>query len=154
MGKSRYSRQRVDTDRIEGGYIALPHDVVTSLAYTSLSYPAKAMLLELALQYRPNRNGRLIATYKYLKPRGFTSCAVINRCVRELLDHKLIHLTVQGHRPNKASWYALTWYWLYPNIKFDFDALDTFKRGSYRDYVNPLRGTESQLIAPVVGIKG
>ena len=153
MRKSGYSKQRVDTDRIEGGYIALPHDVVKSLAYTTLSYSAKAMLIELALQYRPDRNGRLIATYRYLKPRGFTSCAVINRCVRELVDHKLIHLTVQGHRPNKASWYALTWYRLFPNDKFDFDALETFRRGLYRDYVNPLNRAKDQPIAPVLGLK-
>ena len=45
----------------------------------------------------------------YLGPRGWKSNDVITRAVRELVAAGFVHQTAQGHRPSKASWYAVTW---------------------------------------------
>ena len=126
--KDRY----VNTDRVPGGFIALPWDVLDSSAYQKLSYPAKCLLIELARQLGPDNNGRLLLTLTKLKKRGWNSADVISRAKKELLNALLIHETVMGYRPNKASWYAVTWMKLYPNPKYDPGTYETFKRGSYQ----------------------
>ena len=108
MGKN----SRIDERREPGGHIALPWSVVDSTAYRNLSYPGKALLIELARQYVRDNNGRLLLSQRHLAGRGWKSGDVILRAKRELLDAQLIYQTVQGHRPNKASWFALTWYTL------------------------------------------
>jgi len=122
---------RVDESRDPGGYIALPWSVIDSQAYRNLSYTGKALLIELARQYVRNNNGRLLLSQRYLVTRGWRSGDVILRAKRELLDAKLIYQTVQGHRPNKASWFALTWYTLDRLPGYDDDAVDGFRRGMY-----------------------
>ena len=66
-----------------------------------------------ALEY-PQRevddNGRMLLSSRYLAPRGWRSPEVITRAKRELLEAQLIFETVKGSRPNKASWYAVTWH--------------------------------------------
>ena len=124
-------KSRVDESREPGGYIALPWSVVDSQAYRNLSYTSKALLIELARQYVRNNNGRLLLSQRYLACRGWKSGDVILRAKRELLDAKLIYQTVQGHRPNKASWFALTWYTLDRLPGYDDDIVDGFRRGMY-----------------------
>ena len=124
-------KPRVDESREPGGYCALPWCVIDSQAYQSLSYPAVALLIELARQYVRNNNGRLLLSENYLRPRQWRSKGVIERARRELLDAKLIYQTVQGHRPNKASWYALTWYTLDKLPNYDAGAAEGFRRGMY-----------------------
>ena len=89
-------------------------------AYAELSHPAKSLLLEIARQYVRDNNGRLLTSMAYLKERGF------------------IHETVMGHRPNKASWYAVTWYALDKLNGYDPGAAESFERGAYRGKV-PLK---------------
>jgi len=122
---------RIDESREPGGYIALPWSVVDSQAYRNLSYTGKGLLIELARQYVRNNNGRLLLSQRYLVTRGWRSGDVILRAKRELLDAKLIYQTVQGHRPNKASWFALTWYTLDRLPGYDDDVVDGFRRGMY-----------------------
>jgi hypothetical protein len=45
----------------------------------------------------------------------------------------LIFETVKGRRPSIASWFALTWYPLDHNPKYDAGAAQGFKRGLYRE---------------------
>jgi hypothetical protein len=96
---------RTDESREPGGYSALPWSVIDSRAYQALSCPAKALLIEIARQYVRDNNGRLLASSAYLAKRGWRSRDVITRAKAELIDAQLIYQTVQGHRPNKASWY-------------------------------------------------
>lgn len=131
-------RSRVDESREPGGYVALPWTVIDSQAYRNLSYTGKALLIELARQYVRNNNGRLLLSQRYLAGRGWRSGDVILRAKRELLDSNLIYQTVQGHRPNKASWFALTWYTLDRLPGYDDGVLDGFKRGMYAT-VPPLK---------------
>jgi hypothetical protein len=111
--------KRVDTDRQPGGFVAIPWVVLDSQAYLGLSHPARALLLEIARQDVRNSNGRLLLSSKHLAKRGWKSNDTIHRAKSELLDAGLIYETVKGHRPNKASWYAVTWYKLYPHRGFD-----------------------------------
>lgn len=108
MANGRAGRRR-DSNRIGGSFAALPWRVMDSPAYASLGHPAKALLLEFIRQYSGHNNGRLLASSAHLQPRGWRSADVITRAKRELLEAGFIHETVKGHRPNHASWYALTW---------------------------------------------
>lgn len=117
---------------MEGGFCALPWAVLDSPAYAALSHPARALLLEFARQYVRDNNGRLLASAAYLEGRGWKSPAVILRAKRALIEAGFVHETVRGHRPNKASWYALTWYALDRHQSYDAGASETFRRGAFR----------------------
>lgn len=117
---------------MEGGFVAIPWSVLDSPAYAALSHPARSLLLELARQYTGNNNGRLLASAAYLSTRGWKSSDVIARAKLVLTDAGFIHQTVQGHRPNKASWYALTWQTLDRQSGLDHGAFESFRRGSFR----------------------
>ena len=147
-------------DRDGGGFVAIPFSVLDSRAYKNLSHPAKALLMELSRQFVRNNNGRLLCSMKFLKKRGWNSADVITRAKRELLAAGLIHETVMGHRPNKASWYAVTWRGLDTIDGYDPEARITFQRGAYRDKnlpikntsLKPLNGIDMVNIAPFDGI--
>ncbi len=147
--------RRVDTSREGGRFVALPNSVLESQAYMRLSYPARALLLELALQYRGDDNGRLLCSGKHLAKRGWKSNDVISRAKRELLEGGFIHETVKGQRPNKASWYAVTWRTLDKLQGMDPEAVKTFERGAYRknDGLTPSGGVERASIAPSHGVR-
>ena len=140
------NKSRIDESRVPGGHIALPWSVVDSAAYRNLSYTGKAMLIELARQYVRDNNGRLLLSQRYLAGRGWKSGDVILRAKRELLDAKLIYQTVQGHRPNKASWFALTWYTLNRIPGYDDGAVEGFRRGMYANApLSPPKPTREEL---------
>ena len=119
--------------RDAGGFIALPWSVVDAKAFRQVSATARALLIELARQLDPGytNNGRLLLTRKFLAPRGWRSADVISRAKKELLLAGLIHETVRGARPNKASWYAVTWHPLPHHPRYDPEANATFQRGAY-----------------------
>ncbi len=109
MANGRNKTGKVDTGRDSGGFVALPWSVMDCPAYARLSHPAKALLLEVARQWVRDNNGRLLASGAYLAKRGWKSADVITRAKRELIAAGFLFETVMGHRPNKASWYAVTW---------------------------------------------
>lgn len=136
MANGRNSgRAKADSGRDSGGFVALPWSVLDCPAYGRLSHPAKALLLEIARQFVRDNNGRLLASKAYLSARGWKSADVITRAKRELLLAGFIHETVKGRRPNKASWYAVTWQSLDKLAGFDPDAVETFQRGAYKELV-------------------
>lgn len=151
MGRDRSKRA---TGRDAGGFVALPWAVLDSSAYLSLSHPAKALLLELARQCHGDDNGRLLLSAKHLRPRGWKSEDVIQRAKNELLEAEFIFQTVQGHRPNKASWYAVTWHKLGKLQGFDPGAERAFRQGAYRkdDGLTPPPGARRVSIAPSPGV--
>lgn len=57
---------------------------------------------------------------------------MIQRAKDELLAAGFIFETVKGQRPNKASWYAMTWYPLDPHPGYDYGVTAAFERGAYR----------------------
>ncbi len=154
MGKSY--RRKGDTGRDPGGFVALPWSVLDSAAYAGLSHPAKALLLEVARQYVRDNNGKLLCSRAKLEPRGWRSNDVITRATRELVGAGFLHQTVTGHRPNKASWYAVTWRALDRLPGYDAGAAESFRRGAYLRLKNamlrPSGGVEGASIAPPGGV--
>jgi hypothetical protein len=147
-----------DAGRDSGGFVALPWSVLDCPAYMQLSHPARSLLLEIARQFVRDNNGQLLASRAHLAGRGWKSAAVIDRAKHELIDAGFIFETVKGCRPNKASWYAVTWRVLDPHPGYDPGAAATFERGAYRlaqplknAVLSPSRGTERAPIGPSRG---
>lgn len=160
MPNGRSKGSKGATGRDAGGFVALPWSVLDCASYARLSHPARSLLLELARQFVRDNNGRLLASAAYLSKRGWKSADVITRAKRELLDGGFIHETVKGHRPNKASWYAVTWQSLDRLPGYDPGAAETFRRGSYRvsdpiknATLRPSGGVEIPPIAPSHGVE-
>lgn len=150
MGRD-YKRSKVDSGRESGGFIALPWVVMDSPAYQALSHPARSMLMEFARQASRDNNGRLLCSRAYLGARGWRSADVIQRAKDELIAAGFIFQTVMGARPNKASWFAVAWRKLDRHPGYDAGAIESFKRGAYRQPhqgaaspLVPSHGTESQ----------
>jgi hypothetical protein len=153
-------RKGHDTSRDQGGFVALPWSVLDCPAYARLNHPARSLLWEFARQHVRDNNGRLLASGVYLAKRGWKSSDVIYRAKQELMDAGFIHETVMGHRPNKASWYAVTWRALDKLPGYDAGAAEMFKRGAYQQNtplknasLTPSRGVESAAIAPSHGVE-
>lgn len=160
MSNGRNKRQKAPSGRDGGGFVAMPWSVLDSSAYARLSHPAKALLMEFARQYIRDNNGRLLCSTAYLRPRGWKSADVIHRAKAELVAAGFIHETVRGHRPNKASWYAVTWYALDKMPGYDYGAAESFERSKYRKddplknaSLNPSGGTGKPSIVPSPGIR-
>lgn len=154
-------RKGHDTSRDQGGFVALPWSVLDCPAYARLSHPARSLLWEFARQFVRDNNGRLLASGVYLAKRGWKSSDVIYRAKQELQEAGFIHETVMGHRPNKASWYAVTWRALDKMPGYDAGAAEMFKRGAYQQCVplknaslTPSHGVENAAIAPSHGVEG
>lgn len=159
MGRERYARRR-DTSRDPGGFIALPWSVLDCPAYARLSHPARSLLIEFARQIGSDNNGRLLSSVSYLAKRGWNSGDVITRAKRELLEAGFIFETVKGHRPNRASWYAVTWRTLDKLAGYDVGAETCFERGAYQKdkrpknaILIPSHGIARPAIAPYDGIE-
>ncbi len=155
MSNGRNSGRKGDAGRDPGGFIALPWSVLDCPAYARLSHPARSLLLELARQYGRDNNGRLLASAAHLSKRGWNSADVITRAKRELLEAGFIFETVKGHRPNKASWYAVTWRTLDRLPGYDPEALQLFERRAYEKHgatLRPPRGVGMEQIAPSPGV--
>lgn len=135
------------TERDGDGYLAIPRVVLESPGFRSLNPSAKALLLDIGMQYKRGNNGRLVACGKYLRPLGWNSHDTINRCLNELMGAGLLFRTRRGQRPNKAAWYALTWFKLDHHPDMDPETAD-FRRGAYRQGC-----TIGPLIGPTGGAK-
>jgi len=138
----------------------LPWTVLDCPAYQRLSHPARSLLIEFARQVGSDNNGRLLASSAYLSKRGWKSDDVINRAKRQLLDEGFIYETVKGRRPNRASWYAVTWRTLDRLPGYDAGAEAGFERGAYRKDstekitgLNPSDGAKPVAIAPSHGVR-
>lgn len=149
-GRSKHGRE-------QGGFIALNWSVVDSPAYQGLSVHAKALLIEIARQYTGHNNGALLCSRAYMQPRGWSSVDMLTKAKRELLDAELIFETVKGARPNKASWYAITWQALDKLDGYD-SGTGAFERGAYRKKqpiknasLKPSHGAGRALLAPLHG---
>ena len=159
-GRSGSKKRKYQTDRDGTQFAILPFVVLDCENFINLSHPAKALLLEFARQYGAGYNGRLLCSMRHLEPRGFKSADVVTRAKRELISGGFIHETVMGHRPNKASWYGVTWYPLDKLNGYDEGAEKTFVRSAYMKSdalkITPLipsKGIESKTIAPCRGIE-
>ncbi len=127
----RRDPKRRDSGRDSGPFMILPWCVLDCPAYQALSMHARALLLEIARQFVRDNNGRLLASRAYMAQRGWKSADMLTKAKRELLEGGFIFETVKGHRPNRASWYAITWQSLDRHPDFDQGADSAFKRSAY-----------------------
>ena len=161
MANTRNPKRRgYDTSRDQGGFVAIPWSVLDCPAYGNLSHPARSLLMEFARQFVRDNNGRLLASGVYLAKRGWKSSDVIVRAKRELIEAGFIFETVMGHRPNKASWYAVTWRALDKITGYDQGTEQLFERGAYRKkpahigtVLTPSGGVGVSAIAPSGGVE-
>jgi hypothetical protein len=151
-------KNKAASGRDAGGFVAIPWTVLDCPGYAGLSHPARSLLMEIARQYVRDNNGRLLASRAYLAKRGWKSNDVILRAKQELLEADFICEMVKGHRPNKASWYAITWQSLDRLPGFDSGAAAAFERGAYRKTppiknaaLRPSNGAGGASIAPSHG---
>lgn len=151
MANGRNAGKRA-TGRDPGPFVSMPWSVLDSAAYARLSHPAKALLMELARQFVRDNNGRLLCSRAYLAKRGWKSADVIHRAKTELLRAGFIYETVMGARPNRASWYAITWWALDRHPGYDAGAAAGFVRSAYKNAVlSPSGGTGRAAIGPSRG---
>lgn len=136
--KRLYSASRDDPN---GAVIVIPHYVLNTAAYKTLSGNGIRLLFDIAMQYNgTTNNGSLLCSWRYMsKVRGWTSAGSLKNARDELLERKLIFMTVQGHRPNKASWYAICWCALQVTKDIEVKVQD-FPRGTYAHW-SPSPGT-------------
>jgi len=90
-------------------YAAIEHRVLDSPAYADLTFSARSLLILIARQLTRNNNGRLHATYSYLKRFGFDSEHTLSRAIKELISHGFIYRTRSGGYQQGAAQYAVTW---------------------------------------------
>jgi len=158
MANGRNKGRKGDAGRDSGGFVALPWSVLDCPAYARLSHPAKALLLEVARQFVRDNNGRMLLSRAYMATRGWKSADTLTNAKRELLEGGFIFQTVMGHRPNKASWYAVTWRALDKLPGYDAGTAQCFERGAYQKAaarigasLRPPAGTERAVIVPPAG---
>lgn len=152
------AKPKHDAKRDGGRFLALPHDVLKSAAYRALGHVARSLLLDIAVQYNRQNNGKLTACKKYLRPLGWKSADTVGRAKGELLRSGLLIETRKGARPNKAAWYMLAWNDL--DIAEGLDSKpETFQRAR-KDYrianaapLVPSRGPAGKPIAPSHGTR-
>lgn len=90
-------------------FLSIQHQISDSEEFGLLSGNAVKLLLELARQYRPGRNGDLSIPWSMLSKRGWRSKATVQAAKRELLDARWILETRKGGK-NMCSLFALTYY--------------------------------------------
>lgn len=136
-----------------GSFLALPWSVLDSAAYKALSHPARSLLLDVGRQYMGANNGQLLTSMRKLKERGWTSSDTVNRAKKELVSAGFLYETVKGHRPNKASWYAITWFALDRLPGYDPGTIEGYERSAFRKnkVLKPAPGEEQPAIAPSGG---
>ena len=105
MGKSRFKSAQSKRER--GGFVALPHVVIRSQNFASLSAHAVKLLIDLLSQYKGNNNGDLCATWTLMQRRGWKSKDTLNKALKELRLCDWLETTRQGGR-HKPTLYAVT----------------------------------------------
>ena len=103
------SKRRRMTGRGKGhSFLRLPHYIITSDEWASLSAIAVKLLIDVAAQFRGSNNGDLQIAWRLMRPRGWNSQDTLNRAKRELLDAEWIVCTRHGGK-HLCSLYAITW---------------------------------------------
>ena len=90
-------------------FLAIEHRIADSVEFGALSAYAIKMLLELARQYRPGKNGDISVPWSLLRARGWRSQSTVQKAKRELLENGWIIETRKGGK-HACSLYALTYY--------------------------------------------
>jgi len=85
----------------------VPTQILNDERYVELSIYARTLLMDIYSQYNGNNNGQLIATWNFLKSRGWVSRDTIYQKTKELLESGLLILSEPGGQ-RKATLYSVT----------------------------------------------
>ena len=91
-----------------GSFLSLPHALLNSTSFSSLSPRATKFLIDIAAQYKGTNNGDLCAPLSLMKKRGWNSSDQLFKAKDELIDRGLIMVSRQGGL-NQCNLYAITW---------------------------------------------
>jgi hypothetical protein len=137
MPKPTRKQIKQKRDGGDGPILVLPHIVLNSEAYKTLSGNAVKLLCDIAMQYNTWNNGSFLASFRYMsEKRGWTSADALAKAKKELIERELIVQTVQGQRPNKASWYGCGWLAL-DDLKGLEIIAKNWPRGAYARWKQP-----------------
>ncbi|MBU85403.1 MAG: hypothetical protein CL544_11495 [Alcanivorax sp.] len=106
------NRQKVKGRRESGSFALIPHVVMESEDFRSLSGSALKVLMCLLHQYRGKNNGDLSIPYPLAKEWGVGSKTTLSKAITELLTADLIVRTREGRflKPGGCcALYAITW---------------------------------------------
>ena len=105
---SKHKRERVK-GRLEGGSFKKFSDrVFKSKEFYDLSFKARALLLDIYMQYNGSNNGDFCIAPKIMRPKGWTSQDQLHKAKKELINSGWIIETRKGGR-NRASLYSVTY---------------------------------------------
>ena len=90
-------------------YAAIQHRVIDSEAYADLTFSARSLLTLIVRQLTKDNNGRLQATFSYMRRFGIDSERTLARGIAELISHGFIYRTRSGGYQQGAALYAVTW---------------------------------------------
>lgn len=134
-----------------GSFLALPHEMLSSPAYISLSNKAVKCLIDISAQYKGKNNGDLSCTIKLMSDRGWSSKSQLALARDELLEKGFIVYARRGGR-NKCSLFAITWQPI-DECKGKLDRPSTTTSlGYWKDGANP--EVVSKKLKPVPRIAG
>ncbi len=102
------NRRRAKGRRESRSFVALPHAVLESEAYSKLGGWSVRLLLDLYSQYRGHNNGDFSMVWSLMNGRGWRSKDTLYRAREELIDNGFIVLTRQGGK-HQCSLFAVTW---------------------------------------------
>ena len=89
-------------------FFGLPHKLINTKKYRSLSSHAVKLMVDLGSQYRGFNNGDLCLSWSIMEQFGWRSRSTLFVAKNELLEAGFIINTRQGGR-NRASLFAITW---------------------------------------------
>ena len=108
MSSRNQRRLRAKGRSTTGSFLSLPHALLNSTSFSSLSPRATKFLIDIAAQYKGINNGDLCAPLSLMKKRGWNSSDQLFKAKDELIDRGLIMVSRQGGL-NQCNLYAITW---------------------------------------------
>lgn len=144
-------RQRIKGRKTNGSFMAVPHSVIRSDQYASLSHRAARLLWDVYAQFNGKNNGDLCVSVSIMSKRGWKSHDQLQRARDELLMSGWLIQTRQGGLRMGPNLYAVTFKPVdHCNGKHDYPesnrALDCWKVGSSKTN-SPARHT-GQTVPP------
>jgi hypothetical protein len=94
--------------RESGTFVALPHAVLESERWRSLSPIATKLVIDVFSQFRGYNNGDLAAPWSLMSRRGWRSKATLYKAIKQAKDAGMIIVTRQGGR-KIPTLYGVTW---------------------------------------------
>lgn len=127
---SKFKKARRDSGR----FILVPVPVLESAVYKALGTSARALMWDIASQYRGDNNGRLLAGWTFMSTeRGWRGPNTLQRAKDELVaSAALVVETRMGMRPNRSAWFACTWWPIDWSAEMDMPE-QAFPRGAYKN---------------------